>query len=986
MKHQVWTEAVAACADPKRAAHFLKLGETTEAASLIKAASAPQARVLAALFGGSQALGERLLGHPEWWPALLDLEGLRFPRQLQGLQRQVDELLRAGLDEGDPATAFAGLRQFKERETLRIATRDLARLATLPEVVRELSDVADVCLDAVWRLCRHQLVARLGEPWHQDAEGRWQATAFCVLGMGKLGGQELNYSSDVDVLFVYSEEGFVSPTAPRKGEVGRGLASHQFFKRLAEMFIAEVGRLAPEGMLYRIDLRLRPEGQTGPLARSLASYENYYGQWGQTWERMMLIKARGVAGSQPLAGEFLEMVQPFRFPRSLSEQALRDIAGMKQRIENEVVRSGEIDRNVKLGRGGIREIEFVVQTLQMLHAGREPFLAGSQTLPMLDTLARYRHLPPERTGQLAAAYIFLRDVEHRLQMENNLQTHTIPTERAARERLARLMGFVTLAAFELELNRHRGHVRAVYEELLQARSEPPTNAVPDFDDPAAWRERFARHAFADPDKALRLGRAFVQGPGFGHTSTRTTDFARQLLARLLALCPQPGQPPPWPLADFPDGNPKSRLLSDPDRVLARLDTFVAAYGSRALLFETWASNPSLFDLLILLFDRSEFLAETAIRTPDMVDDLELTGHLQRSKTAAQTLRDLRYGLADPDQRLWLRRYHQTERMRIGLRDILGLADYEQNLVELSALADACLQYALEVTLRRHQIKSAPIAIIGLGKLGGAELDYGSDLDIVFVTEAKVKKLPALQKVATDVLDLLGSPTELGPAFEVDTRLRPDGEKGLLVNTLQAYTDYYRQRARLWEIQAVSRSRWIAGSAALGGAFQEAIGRLADFSQPATAATAGRAPGWRAEVVKMRVRIEKERTPAGKEALAIKTGAGGIVDAEFIAQTLCLAQGWQEPNTLQALVRARDRGALPAAEGEALIANYRKLRRVEAILRRWSYEGETELPDEPAPLHRVAIRCGFTNAADFQGAVARYRECIRGVYAKVMTNH
>ena len=338
---------------------------------------------------------------------------------------------------------------------LRIAARDLGRLADVLEITGEISLVADVCLDAVYRLCRQSLTQRLGQPFHLDASGRWRETQFCVIGLGKLGGQELNYSSDVDVLFVYSEEGNVFKLPPRPGEQsGKGLTNHQFFTRLASDWIGEISRLTSDGTLYRIDLRLRPEGKTGPLVRSLDSYENYYSQWGQTWERMMLIKARPVAGDMGLGAEFLEMVQPFRYPRSLSQRTLREVAAVKKRIEKEVVKEGEMERNVKLGRGGIREIEFIVQTQQILRAGRVPFLQGASTVPVLRKLAEYSLLPAPDAKQLEEAYIFLRDVEHRLQMEANQQTHTIPTERRARERLARLMGFASLAAFEAARRAH----------------------------------------------------------------------------------------------------------------------------------------------------------------------------------------------------------------------------------------------------------------------------------------------------------------------------------------------------------------------------------------------------------------------------------------------------------------------------------------------------------------------------------------------------
>jgi glutamate-ammonia-ligase adenylyltransferase len=420
-------------------------------------------------------------------------------------------------------------------------------------------------------------------------------------------------------------------------------------------------------------------------------------------------------------------------------------------------------------------------------------------------------------------------------------------------------------------------------------------------------------------------------------------------------------------------------LSDPDRVVTRLDSFINAYGARATLFELWNRNPAIFELLALLFDRSEFLAELAIRTPDLVDELVISGRLRQRKSAEETLRDLRHGLADEDQRLWLRRYHQAELMRIGLRDILGLADFEQYLTELSGLADACLQYALEVVLRKHKIKTPPFVVIGLGKLGGAEIDYGSDLDVVFVADSKAKNLPALGRLALEVLDLLSARTEQGVVFRTDARLRPDGEKGLLVNSLSACEEYYRQRGQLWEIQSLTRIRPVAGDVKLGAQFQILAATLTNFSRPALPLAAYGAD-WKEKIHQMRMRIEKERTPSGKDDLAIKTGQGGLMDAEFIAQALCLDHGWHEANTLQALERGRAAAVLP--EAEKLIENYRHLRRLEGILRRWSYEGETVLPDDPEPYYRVSVRGGFATPGAFRAALAGWRSAIREVYLKV----
>jgi glutamate-ammonia-ligase adenylyltransferase len=965
----VWNEIVRQSADPVRVAAALpRLREVWPG---LDRCPADQARVLAAVLSGSAFLTERLIAQPELIARCLDPARLQQPRALARLRREADQTVAPPLRANDPEAALQALRELHRREMLRIAARDLARLGTLTDITLELSNLADVCLEWVLNVCVRRLTARFGHPFHQNLDGDWHPTAFVVIGLGKLGSQELNYRSDIDLMFAYTEEGHVFREPPARGsQTGRGMSNHQFFQRLAEAMIAELTRLTPEGALYRVDLRLRPEGEAGPLVRSLASYENYYAQWGQTWERMMLMKARCVAGDAALGAEFIETVQPFRHPRSMSESLLREIAAMKQRTEQEMVRSGELAREVKRGPGGIRDIEFVAQALQLLHAGRQPFLQEPKTIPALEKLARYRLLPPDEARDLIAAYTFLREAEHRLQMEADEQTHTLPVERQARERLARLLGFAGLADFEPVHAAHRRRSREIYDRVLHTDATPPTPGLPgDFDTAAEqWRRLLTDHHFRDPEHSRRVLREFAIGPGYVHVSARTTELARELIVQLLALCP--GSP-------F-RGAGGTETLSDPDRVVTRLDAFLTAYGARAALYETWTHNPNLFRLLLLLFDRSEFLAEIAIRTPDLVDDLELSGRLKRSKTAPEILADLRHGSQDPDQSLWLRRYHQAELMRIALREILGLADFEQNLVELSALARACLSYALDVVLRRRSLTGLPLAVIGLGKLGGDELNYGSDLDLMFVAAPQETRLPELQPVAAEVMALLSERTPAGYVFDTDARLRPDGEKGLLVNTLTACEEYYQRRAQLWELQALTRASFVAGDAELGAQFEQLASRLTDFRRPRPELAAW-SEDWREEIHRMRMRIEKERTPPGRGPLAFKTGAGGLMDAEFIAQTLCLAHGWREPNTLRALEHARQTAALPAAAAGELITNYRRLRRIEGILRRWSIEAEIELPDDPAAQQRVAVRCGFARAEDLLREVTAWRGAVRRVY-------
>jgi len=627
-----------------------------------------------------------------------------------------------------------------------------------------------------------------------------------------------------------------------------------------------------------------------------------------------------------------------------------------------------------------------VQALQLLHAGRQPFLQGPQTLSSLNKLQLYQQVSPVAAEALRDAYCFLRDLEHRLQMENNLQTHTIPSARESQDRLARLMGFATLPQFETTRRVHTGNVRRIFDEVLKS-EVPQTELFSPFprqfqDTEPEWKALLSGHGFKEVEKSFRLLREFVEGPGYLHVSPRTCGLAYQLLPRLFERCVRPKSKVQTPRTNAPVGLESGKemvRLSDPDRVVTRLDNFISAYGARSTLFELWNSNPSIFDLLVLLFDRSEFLAEMAIRTPELIDELVAGARLRQRKSSEETLRELVHGLTDADKHRWLRLYHQAELMRIGLRDILGLADFEQYLAELSALADACLQYAMEVVMRKRKLKRPPFAIIGLGKLGGREIDYGSDLDIIFVAGPKATDLVKLRDAALEVMDLVSRRTERGLLFHTDARLRPDGEKGLLVNTLDAYEKYYRERAQLWEIQTLTRTRAIAGDLEVGGQFQLLAAKLTNFARP-THPLAAYTPDWKRRTHQMRIRIQKERTPAGKDALAIKTGVGGLMDAEFVAQALCLEHGWQEANTVRALEMARSAGVL--SQPAKLIDNYRRLRRVEGILRRWSYEGEALLPDDSAPFYRVAIRCGFANATDFAQALEKWRSDIRAVYASV----
>ncbi len=687
---------------------------------------------------------------------------------------------------------------------------------------------------------------------------------------------------------------------------------------------------------------------------------------------------------------------------------LHEVAAIKDRIEKEIVGAEELERNVKLGRGGIREIEFVAQSLQILHAGscrfckpRKPSRASPNWRNTICSRKRKRSNSTPPTGFSAMSSIACK------WRTTSRRTRFPPTARRNCGWRG-LMGFKSLAEFETALQMHTGNVRRVYDQLLKADAPKSAHAVlpPEFDGAEAeWENLLAAHSFRDPETAFRLLKEFAEGPGYVHVSPHTTELARQLILKFLALCPQKKSTVQSSKVDSRQSAIRNPILSDPDRVVTRLDSFIEAYGTRAALFEMWNGNPAAFELLLLLFDRSEFLAEAAIRTPDLIDDLVAGGRLRQRKTAPEILKDLRHGLDDEDQFLWLRRYHEAELMRLGLRDILGLADFEQNLAELSALADACLQYALEVVMRKNKIKTPPFVIIGLGKLGGCEIDYGSDLDILFVTDAPAKDLPKLQRLAVEVMELLSRRTEQGMVFHTDARLRPDGEKGLLVNTLAAYEELLPAAgAALGNPGAhphAARGRQFGAGRKIsetGGdidGFSErsstSLGK-SPFSSPGVIKRRDSAsalqrcppcftPDWKKQIHQMRLRIEKERTPRGQDDLAIKTGKGGLMDAEFIAQALCLENGWQEANTLRALERAREAGA-SAGRGKVawtITANC-------AASRAFCAAGVTRAKLFCRTTRRriIAFPCVVVSATPggFGKALAKWRQAIREVYEKV----
>jgi glutamate-ammonia-ligase adenylyltransferase len=918
--------------------------------------------LLARTFSISQALSDVLVRSPDSLDRILAKGALDAPKDKAMLARELNDTLSAQSSVLSPQS-LSCIRRFKRRELLRIGVRDLMNRASLEETTLEVSNLADVCVNAIYRLALDDLVKRHGTPMFESADGENLPAGFAVIGMGKLGGQELNYSSDIDVIFLYSAEGATVPPSSSSSSSSsssiRSISNHQFFTKLAEAITDGVGRATEDGNIFRIDLRLRPEGSSGPIVRSLESYENYYAQWGQTWERMALIKARCIAGSQHLADEFFETIQRFRYPRHMSERILREIAQIKERIENEIVREDRLTRHVKLGIGGIREIEFIVQTIQLLHGGKQPFIQTPNTLSALTKLAQYELLPFKDCDALMEAYRFLRTVEHRLQMEAELQTHTIPDDEKAKLRLARAVGFRTTAGFDKALGEHTARVRFSYEELLMSEFGGEEARMQQLFQDKAQRQKLRADlegiGFRDSEAALQTLQRLAMGPGYVQVSQRTTELFLHTMPRALEIC---------------------RELAAPDDALKHLDRFVEVYGARGALYEMFANTPKLLELFLKLFDRSRFLSEVVLRRPELIEEVTRETILNRARTTEQLLKDLTHPSEQREPREWLRIFKRAELLRIGLRDILGMEPTHEIVGEISSLADACVQFSLDHCRAELKLKALPFCVVALGKFGGRELGYGADLDVVFVTDNADASRPKAIQLATALIDFLSKQTAEGSVFVLDPRLRPDGNQGPLVPSLSTYEEYYAKRAQLWERQSLTRARCVAGSDTLATKVTKLFGHHA-FER-------GLSDAELQEILKMRTRIEKERGNQAHPELEFKTGPGGLIDVEFLVQALQMRHGAKRvelrtPNTREAVEALGEAGLLTAAQRASLRDGYDCLRRVESALRRMENKSVSALPAAAQEQAALAKRLGFANRDAFWNEYQAYRRQIRESY-------
>jgi [glutamine synthetase] adenylyltransferase / [glutamine synthetase]-adenylyl-L-tyrosine phosphorylase len=935
------------------------------------------------LLGTSQFFSDLLARHPEY------LDMLRVPLRASPSRAELLAQLQGEVDAAyEDSAVLRAFRRFRQRQILRIGTNDITRDRPLEEVTRDISRVADTALQVAFATALRHAERRFGRPFTAAGE----PARGVVLAFGKLGGKELNYSSDIDLMFVYDEEGAT------RGQRVTPVENSEFFGRVVSEVVRLLSAHTDDGQAYRVDLRLRPEGQRGPLARTLASTLAYYDTFGRTWERQALIKLRPVAGDLRLGEEFLRAVQGHVYRKYLSFAEINGIKALKRQMEKKASRAGVNDREVKTGHGGIRDVEFSIQFLQLLNGGDLPEVRQRNTLKAMRALAEAGCLTDQEDTILEDSYRFLRRTEHRLQLLFDLQTHRLPEGEEALNKLALRMGYKAgvarggggggggggafspppppppppppLATFLSDYREKTTLTRKILDHLLHqtfegegGQAEPESDLILDPNpDPETVRAVLGRYPFKDvPGAYHNLTQLARESVPFLSTR-RCRHFLASIAPQLLRA-----------LAETPD----------PDMALVNLEKVSASLGGKAVLWELFSFNKPSLELYVDLCAWSQFLSEILINNPGMIDELLDTLLLDKPRTLEELREELAglcRGAADLD--LILHSFQSKELLRVGVRDILGKDTVRETTAALSDVAETLLvqlasqQYApLE---RRYGVpylaegpragQASRFAVLGLGKLGSREMGYHSDLDLVVVYEGDGQTGPPPGASRFDKFELTDNFhffTELtrrlikatsfagpmGRLYHVDMRLRPTGKSGSLVTPLSEFRRYYEGgAAQLWERQALTRARVVYGDPEFGREVLEAAHRGA-YGLPWTPAAVD-------EICAMRDRLEAS---GGERDL--KRGFGGMMDVEFLLQLFRLKYGRGLPalratNTWDALDALRSAGLVSAAEHATLRACYDFLRLTESRLRIVHNRSLDELPENPEDLEKLARRLGF----------------------------
>ncbi len=822
------------------------------------------------------------------------------------------------------------IQKFRRQMSMRIAFREINRLSDIENSMQELTLLAEFCLQEVATKTMAQWEKRLGQPWDDTTD---RPARYCILGLGKLGGGELNFCSDIDLIYFFDGDGCC-----RKGGNSTTTDNEYFFNRAFQSLTKTLQERSEFGFLYNIDLRLRPEGSTGPIARSLAGMENYYYSAGQTWERLALLRARPVAGDKGLGEEFFESINPFRYPRHPPEELLSEVAGVKIRTEKELVGITQLKNDIKSGYGGIREIEFFVQALQLLHAGKNPFLQVGRTLEAIERLARYDLLDKNDASFLIESYNFLRKVEHRLQMKEEKQTHTLPENDFDYEKLAKSLGFATKEDLQQKISPLRNKVREIYKSLLTENTieielQDWTVFLSGKGISPAISKELGRW-FGDgkeEEAAIRLRTFALGGPHYAVTREQV-----QLLVNL-AL-------------QFDEVLPQ---LARPLASLERVSKFAESYSARKFFFKTCAAHPRFFHSLCLLLDRSRFTTKLLCQHPEIMEEVLVVQNRKNKpiERLLEELADLPQGNEFPK---WLWLYVKAEQVRLSISQLAGDLDSEELEANLTSLADAVLRYTLGII-----DQGGKLTVIGLGKFGAREMIFGSDLDLIILSDESESQssLVSIKRL----LAILGYRNPQGTTYEIDLRLRPYGRDGSLITTLDSFRRYYQKSAQTWEKQLLTRSRFICGNEQLGREFVEFRNQLIYSTSPND-------EEWN-DILKMKNRIEKAKVPSDNPLRAFKKGPGGLLEIEFLCQMAQLKFGVAHPelrqaNTREVLAQLTQRGLLKSNDSRKLSENYEFLRSIELHLRRDTNKAVDTIDKQSTAQATLAKWMGFGSPETF----------------------
>jgi glutamate-ammonia-ligase adenylyltransferase len=919
---------------------------------------------LTVLFSGSQMLTDTLLSNPSYADWLSDPDNLTKPKTRDVLYRDFYEM--AGTDElTDQIPSL--LRKFKKREYIRLGLRDLMGLVTLRENVEALSDLADVCMQVAYEYSIKVLKEKYGTPMYTAPDDQIHESEFAILSMGKLGGRELNYSSDIDLIYIYTSS--MGETQGTDGQTT--LSTHEFHTKLGQLITKTLHEITSDGNVFRVDLDLRPEGKSGELVNSLTSCETYYESWGRTWERQALIKARVSAGSQALGTEFLTMIRPFVYRRSLDFNAIEEVKSLKKKVDLDLKQKKLEKGHIKLGFGGIREVEFTVQSYQLLFGGRDQSLRDPNTSTLIKKLNKRGFLTDEEYEQLRDAYIFLRNLENRVQISFGLQTYHLPKNEKDLAILARKMGFQgdtypqLVEQLNREFARHTQFVGNMYAKLF-TEDEDQQAAGDTAQQWATQRElegRFSEdtlkeYSFKNINRTFKFLEKLRDGPELSHASEKSIQTFYAVLPTLLDLC---------------------RQIPDPDAAVDYLLRFMEASHAREAYLTIFHDNHKFLEILLILFGSSSVLSTLMIKQPNLIDVISNQESLYLYKTPAMMMEELNARMSavseHSEKNICLRQFKQGEELRIGLRFMIHETDIPGTLADLSHLADIYLQTVYQ--LAREEVRQSEssgnlpdhFAIIGLGKLGGQEINFGSDLDLVFVYDEEVAGeeashsedlISTYASLAQKIFQLNSMMAPVPSPYEIDTDLRPEGSRGALVLSLQGYRDYFEARGKIWEQQAMTRSRFIAGSPELGKKFIELAHSFAYRPKLEY--------GSLIEISRLRDRMEKELAQESKRGINVKLGAGGLADIEFSIQVLQLMHGHRNPklrsgNTFENIQLLSNYGILDHSQAEALSRHYHFLRNVECALRLMSDQYSSHLPKKEEEQTVLARLLGYSDSPE-----------------------